>query len=107
MTVSESKGLKKGARVYWRGDAADSGVVSETSWSAVTIHGTMGKMASCEMQRPVSFLRRPDICSGDQRWWILSITYARMVSDYAPTQERLDRLQGLVGGAGCPTLLDS
>ena len=31
MTVAESKGLKKGARVYWQGDAADSGVITETT----------------------------------------------------------------------------
>ncbi len=37
MTASESKGLKKGSRVYWRGDAADSGMVTEMSWDAVTI----------------------------------------------------------------------
>jgi hypothetical protein len=37
MTVNESKGLKKGTRVYWRGDAADSGIITETSWDAVTI----------------------------------------------------------------------
>ena len=29
MTVDESKKLKKGTRVYWRGDAADSGIVTE------------------------------------------------------------------------------
>jgi hypothetical protein len=46
MTVNESKGLKKGARVYWRGDAADSGVVTETSWAAVTITWDNGKVAS-------------------------------------------------------------
>lgn len=27
MTADESKALKKGTRVYWRGDAADSGVI--------------------------------------------------------------------------------
>jgi hypothetical protein len=27
MTVEESKDLKKGTRVYWRGDAADSGII--------------------------------------------------------------------------------
>src|SRR5262249_33917585 len=37
MTVDESKSLKKGNRIYWRGDPADSGVVTETSWDAVTI----------------------------------------------------------------------
>ena len=28
MTAAESKDLKKGDRVYWRGDADDSGVVT-------------------------------------------------------------------------------
>src|SRR6202022_5172173 len=36
MTVTESKGLKKGSRVYWRGDATDGGRITETSWDAVT-----------------------------------------------------------------------
>src|ERR1700709_2296874 len=47
MTVTESKGLKKGTRVYWRGDAADSGVVTETSWAAVTITWDNGQVAIC------------------------------------------------------------
>jgi hypothetical protein len=46
MTITESKALEKGNRVYWRGDAADSGVVTETSWSAVTIAWDNGKVAS-------------------------------------------------------------
>ena len=29
MNATESKGLKKGDRVYWKGDAADSGAVTE------------------------------------------------------------------------------
>jgi len=37
MTVAESKSLKKGSRVYWRGDADDSGRITEISWDAVTI----------------------------------------------------------------------
>ena len=40
MTATESKDLEKGARVYWRGDAADSGTITEKSWDAVT-PGTM------------------------------------------------------------------
>ena len=55
MTATESKDLKKGARVYWRGDAADSGTITEKSWDAVTIawdnhhvaivhHGDMGEI---------------------------------------------------------------
>jgi len=31
MTVDESKALKKGTRVYWRGEAGDSGTITETS----------------------------------------------------------------------------
>ena len=46
MKVTESKSLKKGARVYWRGDAADSGIITETSWNAVTIAWKNGKVAT-------------------------------------------------------------
>ena len=46
MTVTESKDLQKGARVYWRGDAADSGIITETRWDAVTIAWNNGKVAS-------------------------------------------------------------
>ena len=46
MTVAESKDLKKGARVYWRGDAADGGIVTETSWDAVMITWDNGQVAS-------------------------------------------------------------
>ena len=46
MTVTESKDLKKGARVYWRGDAADSGIVTETSWDAVTIAWDNGQVTT-------------------------------------------------------------
>ena len=46
MTVDESKSLKKGNRIYWRGDPADSGVVTETSWDAVTIAWDNGHMAT-------------------------------------------------------------
>jgi len=53
--ATESKDLRRGTRVYWRGDAADSGVITETSWEAVTIawdnghvavvhHGDMGEI---------------------------------------------------------------
>ena len=45
MTHDESKALKKGTRVYWRGDAADSGVITETSWDAVTIAWKNGQVA--------------------------------------------------------------
>jgi hypothetical protein len=46
MKVTESKDLKKGTRVYWQGDATDSGIITETSWDAVTIAWDNGKVAS-------------------------------------------------------------
>jgi hypothetical protein len=46
MTVNESKNLKKGTRVCWRGDAADTGIITETSWDAVTIAWNNGHVAS-------------------------------------------------------------
>jgi hypothetical protein len=45
MTVTESKDLKKGTRVYWRGNAADSGLITATSWDAVTIAWKNGQVA--------------------------------------------------------------
>jgi hypothetical protein len=65
MTVDESKGLKTGARVYWRGDPADSGVVTETSWSAVTIAWNNGQLASVhhgDMREIHREPTKPSIC---------------------------------------------
>jgi len=45
MTLDESKALKKDTRVYWQGDAADSGTITETSWDAVTIAWKNGQVA--------------------------------------------------------------
>ena len=44
MTLDESKALKKDTRVYWQGDAADSGTITETSWDAVTIAWKNGQV---------------------------------------------------------------
>jgi len=46
MTVTESKDLKKGTRICWRGDPADSGTITATSWDAVTIAWNNGKIAT-------------------------------------------------------------
>jgi hypothetical protein len=46
LTVAESKKLKKGDRVFWRGDAADGGTISGTSWNAVTIAWDNGQVAT-------------------------------------------------------------
>jgi hypothetical protein len=46
MRAAESKGLKKGNRVYWRGDATDGGSITETSWDAVTIAWDNGQVAT-------------------------------------------------------------
>jgi hypothetical protein len=45
MTADESKHLKKGSRVYWQRDPADSGVIIETSWDAVAIAWNNGHLA--------------------------------------------------------------
>jgi len=45
MTPNESKTLKKDARVYWQGNPADCGTVTETSWDAVTIAWDNGHVA--------------------------------------------------------------
>ncbi|MFZ2091131.1 MAG: hypothetical protein WAU99_05300 [Pseudolabrys sp.] len=46
MDAAESRGLKKGNRVYWRGDATDSGIITEMSWDAVMIAWDNGKVAT-------------------------------------------------------------
>ena len=45
MTADESKALKKGATVYWHGDAGDSGLVTHISWDAVSITWKNGHTA--------------------------------------------------------------
>ena len=45
MTATEAKDLKKGDRVYWRGDAADGGIITEKSWNGVTIAWDNGHVA--------------------------------------------------------------
>jgi hypothetical protein len=44
--AAESKGLKRGSRVYWRGDATDGGIVTDMSWDAVTIAWDNGQVAT-------------------------------------------------------------
>jgi hypothetical protein len=46
MTAAESRALKKGSRVYWQGNAADSGIIRITSWDAVTIAWDNGHIAT-------------------------------------------------------------
>jgi hypothetical protein len=48
VTAAESKNLKKGNRVFWRGDAADSGSITETRWDAVTIAWDNGRAATVQ-----------------------------------------------------------
>jgi hypothetical protein len=37
MTATESRALKKGDRVYWRGDATDRGIIIRRTLDGVTI----------------------------------------------------------------------
>ena len=48
MTATESKDLQKGSRVFWKGDAADGGIVTETRWDAVTIAWDNGHVATVQ-----------------------------------------------------------
>lgn len=45
MTGDESRLLKTGSRVYWRGNTADRGKITEISWDAVTIAWDNGEVA--------------------------------------------------------------
>jgi hypothetical protein len=45
MNAAESKTLTKGTRVYWQGNAADGGTVTQASWDAVTITWDNGHVA--------------------------------------------------------------
>ena len=45
MTSSESRDLKKGSRVCWRGNANDAGRITETSWDAVSVAWDNGQVA--------------------------------------------------------------
>jgi hypothetical protein len=46
MNAAESKGLKRGSRVYWRGDATDGGIITDKTWDAVTIAWDNGQVAT-------------------------------------------------------------
>ena len=46
MNAAEFKGLKKGNRVYWRGDTTDSAIITEMSWYAVMIACDNGQVAT-------------------------------------------------------------
>ncbi|MGO8923919.1 MAG: hypothetical protein ACLQF4_13405 [Xanthobacteraceae bacterium] len=46
MNVAESKNLKKGGRVCWQSNAADSGRITETRWDAVAIVWDNGQVAT-------------------------------------------------------------
>jgi len=50
MTAAESKGLKKGSRVYWRGDAADGGSITEISSDAARTAGSFSSTCAADLQ---------------------------------------------------------
>ena len=59
MNAAESKGLKKGSHVYWQGDAADRGSITEMSWDAVTITWDNGQVARVHHGDMRKILRAP------------------------------------------------
>lgn len=46
MTVNESKALKKGTSVFWRGDTTLSGIITEIGSDEVTISWNNGQVDS-------------------------------------------------------------
>lgn len=58
MTPNESKSLKKGSLLYWQGDPADAGVVTEMSWDAVTITWSNGTSPGCSAEICARFTKR-------------------------------------------------
>lgn len=67
MNAAESKGLKKGGRVYWRGDATDGGIITEMSWDAVTIAWDNGQVATGICARSSERQQRLLLCRYDVR----------------------------------------
>jgi hypothetical protein len=59
VNATESKNLKKGDRLYWKGDAADGGVVTAKSWDAVTIAWDKGHVAVVHHGDMREILRAP------------------------------------------------
>jgi hypothetical protein len=59
MNVAESKNLREGARVYWQGDAADFGTITEKSWNAITIAWKNGHVAVVHHGDMWKILRNP------------------------------------------------
>lgn len=45
MTAHRSRTLDKGSPVYWQGNPTDAGIVTDTSWDAVTIAWNNGHIA--------------------------------------------------------------
>ena len=73
MTPTNPEYLKKGARVYWRGDAADSGTITEKSWDAVTITWDNGHVAGAAIgdisEIPASVTKSAEGMIGRTRCW--------------------------------------
>lgn len=59
MNVAGSKDLGEGARVYWQGDAADFGTITEKSWNAVIIAWKNGHVAVVHPGDRREILRTP------------------------------------------------
>lgn len=59
MDSDESRRHRKGSRVYWRGDAADGGSITGTSWDAVKIAWDNGRVATVHHGDMREFRRKP------------------------------------------------
>jgi hypothetical protein len=87
MTAAESKGLKKGSRVYWRGDAADGGSITENKLGCS--HDRLGQWSGGQ-STPWGYARNPasagkaGYCVGDaERRLVLDAGRCRSLSNSA------------------------
>ncbi|MGA8613088.1 MAG: hypothetical protein WB760_15595 [Xanthobacteraceae bacterium] len=67
MTVGESEALKKGTSVFWRGDPAVTGIITDTSSDEVTISWNNGQVDIVQHTGMREIQRTPTKPSGAQR----------------------------------------
>jgi hypothetical protein len=95
-SVDESKALTNGTRVYWQGDAADSGIITETSWDAVTIAWNDGQVARVHHGDMREIQLKPDKAA-------YCVTALRMPAHVSTSSELYFRIDELLRELADPT----
>jgi len=95
MTAVESKGLKKGNRVYWRGDATDGGIMNALGCS----HDHLGQW-SCGHRTPWGHARNP--ASARKAYYCVdTVSLEGVMSAYGPKRTLASKL-GIDPAVGGP-----